>query len=62
MKKFDEYVVSMQDAVRQINLSKEASETKSGLILKALKEKALSEKQELEKIDSVPPVIKIKSL
>jgi len=60
--KFRNYISTMKAAVDEMNVSKTASEAKSDIILGELRKKASAAKQELEKVDSVPPVIKIKSL
>ncbi len=62
MQNFSEYITSVQNSVNQINSSKNAADTKSIKILTELRKNASAAKEELEKTDSTPPVIKIKSL
>ncbi len=62
MQDFSNYVKRVKDSISQINISKNAADTKSIKILNDLKQTASAAKSELEKTDAPPPAITIKSL
>jgi hypothetical protein len=62
MVQFTSYVTGVQKAVDTININKNTSERKSELILKELRKKAEKAKEDLTRLESPPPAIKIKSL
>lgn len=59
---FGAYITNVQSSVDQLNNSKNNADTKSITILNELKKNASVAKEALEKTDSMPPVIQIKSL